>query len=355
MKTIKDIAEEAKVSTGTVDRVIHNRPGVSAKTKDKIKKLLDKYDFERNILASTLAFKKKYTIATLLPSTKSRKEFWYIPHQGLKFALKEINKYGFDGHRFYFDITDVNSYQNALDQILELNPDGVVFAPFFYKTSLEFIAKLQTRSIPYVFINIDLKTPGNLSFIGQDSFNSGYLCGKMLHITTQPKQHIAIILSKKNIDNHLAIESRVDGFLNYFKEHAADRNIKKIYVEKFDLPEVRKVLTNELIKDNNIKGLFIPSSSSFVVAKFLDSVKLTDIHTVGFDAHQYNLDYLKKEIIDFLIDQNPFDQGYMGVKILFEYLLLNKEPKPKYNSPMIIVTKENLDYFKVATAVEFTI
>ncbi|MGS0527349.1 LacI family DNA-binding transcriptional regulator [Zobellia nedashkovskayae] len=59
MKTIKDIAEEAKVSTGTVDRVIHKRPGVSPKTREKVQKLLDKYDFERNILASTLAFKKK--------------------------------------------------------------------------------------------------------------------------------------------------------------------------------------------------------------------------------------------------------------------------------------------------------
>lgn len=352
MKTIKDIAEEAKVSTGTVDRVIHNRPGVSAKTKERIKKLLDKYDFERNILASTLAFKKKYTIATLIPSNKSKKEFWYEPHKGLKFAFNEIKKYGVEGHRFYFDIFDVDSYKNALNLILESNPDGVVFAPFFYNTSLDFVEKLNSKNIPYVFINIDLEITKNLSFIGQDSFNGGYLCGKMLDISIEPTQHLAIILSKNNIDNHRAIESRVEGFLNFFKQKGTEENIKKIYVERFNLTEVRKVLTNELIKDNLIKGLFIPSSASFIVAKFLDSVDLSNIHTVGFDAHQYNLEYLKKGTIDFVIDQNPFEQGYMGVKILFEYLLLKKSPEPKYNSPMIIVTKENLEYFKVATAVE---
>ncbi|QCW99490.1 substrate-binding domain-containing protein [Aggregatimonas sangjinii] len=355
MKTIKDIAEEAEVSTGTVDRVIHDRPGVSKKTKEKIRKLLDKYDFERNILASTLALKKKYSIATLIPTYKSKTDFWYEPHKGLKFAFQEIKNYGVKAYRFYFDLLDHESYKNALNQILELNPDGVVFAPFFYNTSLDFVEKLNSRNIAYVCINIDIEATGHLSFIGQDSFQSGYLCGKLLDISTERKQHLAIILSKKDIDNHHAIAARVDGFMNYFEQRKIKRIIKKVYVEKFGLSEVGAILSNGLMKDDCIKGFFVPSSASYILAKFLDSMDMTDIHIVGFDAHQYNLDYLRKGSIDFLIDQNPFEQGYVGVKILFEYLLLKKLPKLKYSSPMIIVTKENIDHFKVASAVEFLV
>ena len=37
LKGVKEIAKLAGVSIATVDRVIHNRKGVSEKTKDKIK------------------------------------------------------------------------------------------------------------------------------------------------------------------------------------------------------------------------------------------------------------------------------------------------------------------------------
>ena len=354
MKTIKDIAEEANVSTGTVDRVIHNRPGVSPKTKKKIQKLLEKYNFERNLLASTLASHKKYVIVALIPLARSKKDYWFEPKEGVKTAFKEIRKYGVEAHCIHFDQFDLDSYQEALKQILEINPDGVVFAPFFYNTSSEFSETLDKRNIPYVYINIDLEEQKNLSFIGQDSFQGGYLCGKMMNLCADETSHLAILLSTKNIDNHRAIEARTRGFLDYFSQENTERTIKKIYFESMELDQVRKVLTNELIQNNQIKGLFVPSSSAFIIAKFLESVDLTNIHIVGFDAHQSNVEYIKKGIIDFVIDQNPYDQGYVSVKILFEYLLLQKKPNPKYNSPMTIVTKENVDYFNPASLMEFT-
>ncbi len=42
---IKDIAERAGVSVGTVDRVLHNRPNVSKKSLEKVQKALDEMDY----------------------------------------------------------------------------------------------------------------------------------------------------------------------------------------------------------------------------------------------------------------------------------------------------------------------
>ena len=56
--TIKDLAIQAKVSTGTVDRVIHNRGGVSIKTKRRINDIIKKNNFKINSVASALAKKK---------------------------------------------------------------------------------------------------------------------------------------------------------------------------------------------------------------------------------------------------------------------------------------------------------
>ena len=52
MITIKDIAKEANVSEGTVDRVLHNRGGVSQKTEAKIKAIIKKHDFKTNPIAT---------------------------------------------------------------------------------------------------------------------------------------------------------------------------------------------------------------------------------------------------------------------------------------------------------------
>ena len=51
---IKDIAERAGVSVGTVDRVLHNRPNVSPKALEKVNKALEEMDYKPNMYASAL-------------------------------------------------------------------------------------------------------------------------------------------------------------------------------------------------------------------------------------------------------------------------------------------------------------
>ena len=43
---IKDIAERAGVSVGTVDRVLHKRPNVSQKAREKVEKALAEMDYQ---------------------------------------------------------------------------------------------------------------------------------------------------------------------------------------------------------------------------------------------------------------------------------------------------------------------
>ena len=64
---IKDIALKAKVSTGTVDRVLHNRGRVSAKVQEKVLKIIKEMDYEPNLIARALGSKKTYHIAALFP------------------------------------------------------------------------------------------------------------------------------------------------------------------------------------------------------------------------------------------------------------------------------------------------
>ena len=48
---IKDIAQRAGVSAGTVDRVLHNRPSVSKASFEKVKKVMEEMNYTPNMYA----------------------------------------------------------------------------------------------------------------------------------------------------------------------------------------------------------------------------------------------------------------------------------------------------------------
>lgn len=64
---IKDIAQMADVSVGTVDRVLHGRSGVSEASRKRVEEILKQLDYQPNMYASALASNKQYTYACLLP------------------------------------------------------------------------------------------------------------------------------------------------------------------------------------------------------------------------------------------------------------------------------------------------
>ena len=62
--TLQEIAQAAGVSTGTVDRVLHNRKGVSQKTKEKIQAIIEENGYNNDkiiIVEATDVLEKDFT------------------------------------------------------------------------------------------------------------------------------------------------------------------------------------------------------------------------------------------------------------------------------------------------------
>ena len=57
--TIKQIAELAEVSRGTVDKVLNGRPGVKAETKDRVLRIAKELDYKPNYLGKALVRSKE--------------------------------------------------------------------------------------------------------------------------------------------------------------------------------------------------------------------------------------------------------------------------------------------------------
>lgn len=342
MITIKDIAKEANVSAGTVDRVLHNRGGVSTETEQKIKKILKERNFKINLIASSLAMKKNHTLATLIPNFDQQNIFWKSPHLGIEKGSQEVKAYGIENHIFTFNQFDPNSYAKAFRELIKTSPDAVILVPIFLKETKAILEKLKDKKIPYLFLNINLKGSDSLCYIGQKSFEAGILAGKLSNICTTEDDEILMVLTRKNLFNHEAIQDRIEGFLDF---HQKSNSKTKIHKLQFNQPDEvfrsREKINQFIEKHPKVKGVVVPSSRVSVVCKAIDKEKLVDLRIIGFDTTPQNIDFLKRGDVTFLISQKSFNQGYKSIITIANFLVHREIPSNEIPTPLEIITKEN--------------
>src|SRR6478736_5298335 len=100
---VKEIARRANVSIGTVDRVLHNRTGVSEKTREKINKIIAEFNYQPNILARRLASRKQFQFAVIIPDISPETNYWDAPREGVLHAATELKPFGVEVLTFLYD------------------------------------------------------------------------------------------------------------------------------------------------------------------------------------------------------------------------------------------------------------
>ncbi len=346
LMTIKDIARLAKVSAGTVDRVLHNRGGVSEKTKKLVTQIIEDRGFEPNLIGRNLKLNKEYKIIALIPFSNDNSPFWKYPKEGMHKAIKEVSNFGAKVDVHYFDQFDSASFEKKLLNVLSnTNVDGLIISPHFVKESIKHKKRFEALKVPYIFINTDLDGYNNISYVGQDSFKSGYISAKLFDVTQTKGSTILVMEAMKELDNYHILNSRLKGFRKYFEEHpSSSLNIETLEIGGVE-ENIAKKITKKLIDNNSIKGIFVPSIKINLVARYLDEFDIEMDTVVGYDLTVDNLKYLQTDVISFLIGQEPFNQGYNSIKLMFDHLAYNIDLKNQYLSPIQVILKENAEYY----------
>ena len=339
---IKEIARLADVSIGTVDRVIHNRGQVSKKTLKKIRDVMDKTNYKPNFVARVLASKKKPRLVCLIPFHTPENMYWEAPLEGIKKAEKEIADYGVTVSYSLFDQYLPDSFEKKTGDVLSNHTDGVLLAPVFSKQASDFVKKLDSLKIPYVFIDSKLKEANNLSFFGQNSFRSGMLAAKLMEYSCKPKETILIVNIGTEHENIHHTREREEGFKTYFNNTPG----KPLHVLNISSENISNRYSLLEIPYTNISGIFA-TSSVHIIANYLNHKGKDQITLIGYDLTNDNVTFLEKGIIDFLICQKPREQAFRGIYALFHHIVFEKQIRKNNLMPLDIITRENLnDYLE---------
>lgn len=341
---VKDIALKSGVSTGTVDRVLNNRGRVSDETRKKVLQIAKQLGYQPNLLAKTLSSKKTTKLIICLPAPHADNPYWEKVLVGIDRAKDEFANYNVSLRYLSFDASSEDSFSKVLDEAISDNPDGIVFSPVFSNSSTKKVKLLNEKSIPFVFVDINIKGVGKLAYFGQEALQSGRVAGMLMKTSLQKKSKILVVKMARHLVFSTHINARVDGFLELIS--GPGHEVKVIDVDLNMPDEPRVSLSKMLQKEHAYQGIFIPNSRGFKVAEYLEKQHINKLIVIGYDLLDQNIEYLNKDRITFLINQKPEEQVFDGLMALFNHIILKKEISKKSYSPIDIVVKENVKYYK---------
>lgn len=342
--TVKDIAERAGVSRGTVDRVLHNRGRVADLVKLKVQQAIEALEYKPNLVARSLAIQKTFTIACLLPDP-TQDPFWSKPQIGINDAYQEILDYGVEIEQFHFSLFDPQSFRDSAARLLESNPDAVLIATEFYSQAASFFKIASERNLPVLCINTLITEFPTLGYIGQDSFQSGVLAGKLFDISVPNLNGIVTLnVGAKSIEQkHLLHKEQ--GLHYYFDEKEKGIHIAEIDIEAYNDTSKLEEELRAALQPHTFQAIFITNSRAYHILPTLKTLGYTDKTIIGFDLLEQNKSFLQSGELDFIINQDPIKQGQLAIKTLFSYLLEKQQPMKLNFLPLDIVVKENCDYY----------
>ncbi|MEM8909568.1 MAG: substrate-binding domain-containing protein, partial [Bacteroidota bacterium] len=340
---IKDIAEKSGVSKGTVDRVIHNRGNVAPEVKARILKVMEELNYRPNMIASALAYNRNWRVATLTPDPEED-VFWQQPLRGIKMALNYVMDFGLSVDFFHFADADAQAFQRQCEAILHKNYDAVLVAPVFYTEAHQFLNQCNEQGLKYFLINtfLDRQDEYFKCYIGQDSFQSGILAAKLLNYGMENGDTAMVLHLEKGVHNSRHLVLKEQGFHHYFIEHA-QRNIQVVktsFENPANLSDLREFMNYQIKSYPNLKGIFVTTSKLYYLVDALPTAQLEKLKLVGFDLIEENLKHLNQQKIDFLINQNPVKQGYLGIVNIFNHLVRKKAVDAVQHLPLDVVILE---------------
>lgn len=343
---IKDIAKKAGVSIGTVDRVLHDRGEVAAATKEKVLAIAQELHYQPNIVAQALTARRQYQLAALLPKSGKENPFWTLHPQGIEKAIKEIRPFIVNVNYYYFELHNEADFIQKSEEMMNDNPEGVIFAPILKKEGEQLASELDKKNIPYIFIDTFIENSNCLAFIGEDAYQGGRVAASLIDFGTNPDKDILIVNIAKDIENTQHLNRRNQGFMSYFLDTGQNRGMKiTVEIPTADKEVVEQKMDHILESNPNIGAILVSSAKTHVIAQYIQNRKKRGVILVGYELTNNNVDFLKKGIIQFLIGQRPMEQAEKAVRKMFDYLTAKQIPIKREFQPVEIINIENVNLF----------
>ena len=336
--TVKEIARLAGVSIGTVDRVLHDRDGVAAETRENIESIVKSLGYKPNVLARQLSLGKTWLFRILAPKSDQDSGYWGLCLEGIRAAASDLAHFSVRVEIVEFDRYDPAVYRSILDKALTEGCDGFLVAPVLPAVIGPALASLSPET-PYAFFDAALEGASPVFSIGQDAFSAGRLAGRLLSLLAPGEGPLAAIDAHPE-DRHL--RQRIAGFESYISQEGKRRLMVRECLG-FERREIRARRFEDIFREEpGTCGILVANASGHLAGEWLAAAgRKDDCAVVSWDLVPRNAEALRDGLIDCVISQRPFEQGRVGLERLYR-AVVHGDPGGAVTVATEILLKENL-------------
>lgn len=338
------VADKAGVSRGTVDRVLNNRSHVSPEIHEKVMRALKEtgyipvHKFHQITLQNSTHTPIK--LGVLLPNWTGH--FKTEIMRGIESARSDFEGFRVEIFTEECETNIPHEIIEKIDLLLSKGIQGLSLCTFDHPAINEKINSLIEQNIPVVTYNSDLPDSGRLIFIGQDYPKSGRIAAELLSKCVPKDAKILVAIGSKEFDGH---RQRLHGFEDRMRELGfADSQFQLIETLNDYQITYKKVL-QYLEEAPDINAIYMVNRSVSGCAEAVRTAgKKGKLRIICHDLPESTKFLLKDGSIDFTITQDIYQQGYLPLAFLREYLQKKIDPAAfDITTRMSIICSQNIE------------
>jgi LacI family transcriptional regulator len=310
--TLRDIARQAGVSLATVDRVLHNRPGVRPDTVRRVKEAVERNAFQPHVAAAELARGRSRRFAFVMPSGPNpfmQEIEAYLGEMSAWLAARRLAV-----ELVATDVFDATVLTATLESLAG-DFDGVAVVALDHPSVRAAINDLVDGGTKVVTLVSDVPSSRRYHYVGIDNIAAGRTAGALIGRLVGPKPgKVAIVAGSQGLRDHA---ERIFGFNQVMASEFLQLDVLPI-VEGRDDDGRSEQLTTRLLRDHpDIVGLYNAGAGTPGVAKALiETGRAGQLVFVGHDVTMITRKLLLQGVMDVVISQNPGHEARAAVRVL---------------------------------------
>jgi len=306
--TIKQLAELAHVSRGTIDKVLNGIPGVKLETQERILRIAKELNYTPNYLGKALVKSKEKTkIGIIL--TPEYNPFVHEIIQGIHDAQKEFTPFGLE-----IEIKMLSTLEPA-EQIAILNNfenekfAGIAIFPLADEQVIQKVNTMISKGIAIITFNSRITEINDICFVGQNHYRGGRIAAGLMSKLLPEGGDLAVIISSRNLSCH---QDRLQGFRDKIAECFPKLHIVEVEENQDRTETAFKIMLEYTNAYPDLKGVYITGGGCAGIGKALEIKDQSGkIKVISHDIIPDTVRLLKDGTIDFTLGQNPKLQGYL--------------------------------------------
>jgi len=289
--------------------------------------------------AGTPGDKKTFTVAMIGKSSSN--PVFLSGRTGAEAAAKELSA----EHRIDVRVEwltppseDAAVQAQRIAQAVNGGADAILFSASEAGKVVGAINEAVDRGVPVMTFDSDVPTSKRFSFYGGDDEAMGRQVMEELARQMGGSGKVAILGGNQNAPN---LQKRVKGARDEAAKHPGITVVNAFYHE-----ETPQAAAAEVLRAQNaypdVKGWAMIGGWPLFTKALLTDLDPNKVKIVSVDALPAELPYVERGLAPVLFAQPTYNWGYMGVKTIFDHVVLKKEVPPHVKMDLIKVSKDNL-------------